>query len=147
MYLYADKNKEAARQRYIVTEIHDNGCRLRRFSSKLFGAKVYEVRLDEIYSIPIHQYNHKPPNSDSSDSQNSSDPQSEDSSDSKSDSGSDASHESIDIVSSEGESDSDLPEIPPELAANPDPTQQTVTTGRPGRKKTIPGHLKDYVLD
>ena len=147
VYLYADKNKEAARQRYIVTEIHDNGCRLRRFSSKLFGAKVYEVRLDEIYSIPIHQYNHKPPNSDSSDSQNSSDPQSEDSSDSKSDSGSNASHESIDIVSSEGESDNDLPDIPPELAANPDPTQQPVTTGRPGRKKTIPGHLKDYVLD
>ena len=56
VYLYNDNDKESARQRYIVTEINNEWCKLRKFSSKLFGIKVYDARLDECYCVPPYDY-------------------------------------------------------------------------------------------
>lgn len=53
VYLYADRDKTVPRQRYIVTELGEDGCyRLRKFTSQLFQKKVYEVKPNEVFTVP-----------------------------------------------------------------------------------------------
>ena len=52
VYLYNDRDKTSARQRYLVTSISGGWCQLRKFTSQLFGSKAYDVRLEECYTIP-----------------------------------------------------------------------------------------------
>lgn len=53
VYLYSDRDKTAPRQRYIITEICNNGnLKLRKFTSHLFQSKIYEVKPNEIFTVP-----------------------------------------------------------------------------------------------
>ena len=53
VYVFSDRDKTAARPRYIVSGFSDSGLiQLRRFTSKLLNRKVYDVSPDNIYKVP-----------------------------------------------------------------------------------------------
>ena len=52
VYIYQDRDKVTARQRYLVTNIKAKHVILRRFSTHLFGTKEYEAKLQDCYIVP-----------------------------------------------------------------------------------------------
>ena len=53
VYVYSDRDKTEARPRYMVCGFTDDGLvSLRRFSSKLFSSQSYEVKPNDIYTVP-----------------------------------------------------------------------------------------------
>ena len=127
VYLYSEKDKEAARYRYIVTEIHDNMCKIRRFTSHLLGKGTYDVKFDEIYSVPFTknlQQRHSYTESSSSD-----------------DSSPDCESSQETTVSHSDESSSPDEETEDEAIA----PQELVTAPRPVRARQPPKRFEDFV--
>ena len=52
VYLYGDKSKLKARERYMVVSINKDSCTVRKFTDSQFRAKTYSVKLDECYLVP-----------------------------------------------------------------------------------------------
>ena len=52
VYVHSDRNKLAARERYLVTSIKGEDVKIRKFCKKLFGLKEYDAKLTEIYCVP-----------------------------------------------------------------------------------------------
>ena len=52
VYIYSDRDKTEACQRYMVTGFTKQGYKLRKFTSKLFSIKEHEVKPSEIYTVP-----------------------------------------------------------------------------------------------
>ena len=53
VYLWADRDKESPRARYLVISIHGEWCKLRRFTKTLFGGRTYDAKLEECYTVPV----------------------------------------------------------------------------------------------
>ena len=49
VYLYSDGSKNQARPRYIIIDITDGWCTLRRLTDRLVGFKSYQAKLTEVY--------------------------------------------------------------------------------------------------
>ena len=52
VYVYQDRNKTTARQRYMITSINQDMVKMRKFTTQLFGTKEYEAKLTEIFKVP-----------------------------------------------------------------------------------------------
>ena len=53
VYVYGDRDKTVARCRYMVCGFTESGLvKLRRFSAKYFSSQVYEVKPNDIYTVP-----------------------------------------------------------------------------------------------
>ena len=52
VYLISDRNKLRARDRYIVTEVNDPWCHIKKFSGSQLRSTSYKVKLCECYVIP-----------------------------------------------------------------------------------------------
>ena len=52
VYVYNDRSKISARQRYIVTNMDGKWITLRKFTNNLFSNKEYQAKLQEIYKVP-----------------------------------------------------------------------------------------------
>ena len=53
VYLYADKDKEHHRPRYLVVSVTQGWCKLRRFTKKYFGFRTYDAKLEECFTVPV----------------------------------------------------------------------------------------------
>ena len=51
VYLYAERSKLSARDRYLVVSIDGGFCGLRKFTHRQFRNKVYNVRLSDVYPV------------------------------------------------------------------------------------------------
>lgn len=51
VYITRDKDKTKARERYLVVDVEDNRCRVRKFVNDQFRSKTYDLRLSDIYPI------------------------------------------------------------------------------------------------
>lgn len=51
VYLYGDRDKTKARDRYLVISLCDNKCQLRKFTKSQFRSKVYDVLLSQCYKV------------------------------------------------------------------------------------------------
>lgn len=61
VYVYKDRDKTEARPRYMVCGFTDDGLvSLRRFSAKLFSTQMYEVKSNDIYTVPDFYSDHIP---------------------------------------------------------------------------------------
>ncbi|PFX11981.1 hypothetical protein AWC38_SpisGene24133 [Stylophora pistillata] len=54
VYLVSDRNKLHARNCYLVTEINDPWCFVKKFSACQLRASSYKVKLSECYVVPTH---------------------------------------------------------------------------------------------
>ena len=52
VYLYVDRNKSAARNRYLVTSIEGNWCNIRKFVGSQLRKMSYRVRLTDCFIVP-----------------------------------------------------------------------------------------------
>ena len=52
VYIYTDRDKVKARQRYLFTAINGEWATLKRFTSKLLGSEEYKAKLNECYVVP-----------------------------------------------------------------------------------------------
>jgi hypothetical protein len=52
VYVYKDRSKTNARQRYLVTSVTTEWVTLRKFTENLFNGKEYKAKLSEIYKVP-----------------------------------------------------------------------------------------------
>ena len=52
VYLYGDRSKLKARERYIVVSVDKGSCMIRKFTDSQFRSPAYSVRLDECYLVP-----------------------------------------------------------------------------------------------
>ena len=52
VYIYTDRNKHSARNRYLVTSIDDEWCHIRKFIGNTLRANTYKVKPCEIYKVP-----------------------------------------------------------------------------------------------
>lgn len=52
VYLYADKNKLHARQRYLVVSIQDDWCYIKKFTGNQLRASSYKVKKTECFRVP-----------------------------------------------------------------------------------------------
>ena len=52
VYLYVDRNKSAARSRYLVTSIEGNWCNIRKFVGSQLRKMSYRVRLTDCFVVP-----------------------------------------------------------------------------------------------
>ena len=61
VYVYTDRDKTEARPRYMVCGFTDQGLvSLRRFSTKLFSKQTYDVKPNDIYTVPNFYRDHIP---------------------------------------------------------------------------------------
>jgi hypothetical protein len=51
VFLHKDRDKTRARDRYIVTQISDEWCKVRKFVKSQFRSKVYDVLISECYPV------------------------------------------------------------------------------------------------
>ena len=51
VYLYADRNKNAPRDRYLVASIEEEWCSIRKFVGNTLKANSYRVKTNEIYKV------------------------------------------------------------------------------------------------
>lgn len=56
VYLYRDRDKNKARDRYIVVSIDGNWCFIRKFSGSQLRSSSYKVKLSECYLVPCHTF-------------------------------------------------------------------------------------------
>ena len=116
VYLYADKDKEHHRPRYLVVSVNQGWCKLRRFTKKYFGFRTYDAKLEECFTVPVD--NTKLPKSEEILPQSESDSETEDEDNTKDkyysvhkeDSDSSRSEISYDSDSSLSESSEDMPD-------------------------------------
>jgi hypothetical protein len=52
VYIYTDRNKHSARNRYLVTSKDDEWCHIRKFIGNTLRANTYKVKPCEIYKVP-----------------------------------------------------------------------------------------------
>ena len=52
VYIHAEGSKLAARPRYIILEIVDQWCKVKRFANTKLGSHTYTVKLSECYTVP-----------------------------------------------------------------------------------------------
>lgn len=52
VYLYCDRNKSCARDRYLVTSVEGDWCNIRKFAGSQLRALSYRVRRHECYKVP-----------------------------------------------------------------------------------------------
>ena len=52
VYRYDDKSKLVARPRYLVLEVEDRWCKVKRFSDKRLGHITYSLKTSECYKVP-----------------------------------------------------------------------------------------------
>ena len=52
VYLYCDKNKSQARNRYLVVSIDNEWCLVKKFSGNQLRSTSYKVKLAECYHVP-----------------------------------------------------------------------------------------------
>ena len=52
VYLYTDRDKHCARNRYLVTEVDGHWCSIRKFSGSQLRSTPYRVKLSECYKVP-----------------------------------------------------------------------------------------------
>ncbi|PFX22438.1 hypothetical protein AWC38_SpisGene13038 [Stylophora pistillata] len=161
VYLVSDRNKLHARNRYLVTEINDPWCFVKKFSGCQLRASSYKVKLSECYVVPTQV------NSPSS-CVNQADDEVHDEQASVPDPPQppldithpfDANPESLDtsIPLPQGDggetlSDPKEPEVPrapvePDVSySNPDESRAQPAPPRPQRSRKPPSYLKDYVM-
>ena len=53
VYLYSDKDKHIARDRYLVVSIDDNWCNIRKFVGNTLRKSSYRVKCSECYKVPV----------------------------------------------------------------------------------------------
>ena len=51
VYIASDKDKTKARDRYLVVQVDDTHCRIRKFSKSQFRSKSYNVKLSDCYLV------------------------------------------------------------------------------------------------
>ena len=61
VYLYADRNKTRARDRYLVVEITGSFCNVKKFVGSQLRSTSYRVKMSECYRVPSEVVNHRPP--------------------------------------------------------------------------------------
>ena len=54
IYLYGDRNKSQARNRYLVVSINGEWCFVKKFSGNQLRASSYKVKLSECYRVPVN---------------------------------------------------------------------------------------------
>ena len=63
VYLHADKDKNKARDRYIVVSIDGKWCFIRKFTGSQLRSSSYKVKLAECFHVPSYAFSHiTPPN-------------------------------------------------------------------------------------
>ena len=155
VYLYGDRDKTAARQRYIVVEVNHEGLhKLRKFSSdETFRKEIFEVKPNDIYCVPQYYPNTLPSIPDESSDEDYEDASSEFQSHKEvstevNDQDADPRHRGDESSSSEnsGSSEEDLSEdpdssdsednIPPAVLTNPPEDVEQSTMIRLRRRKS-----------
>ena len=165
VYLISDRNKLRARDRYIVTEIYDPWCHIKKFTGSQLRATSYKVKLNKCFTIPA-QGSPPRPNEDTHDlNEDASTPvltpdrrpvvppteltlpydyRSHDTSPSITDDTANTIEEDTSVedenTATEYPVSKDLPSSPLCNSSSPN------STTRPQRIKKPPSHLKDYVL-
>ena len=56
VYLYNDRNKTRARDRYIVVVIEDEWCHIRKFVGSQLRSTTYKVKRSDCYVVPAHEF-------------------------------------------------------------------------------------------
>ena len=56
VYLFTDRDKTKARDRYLVTSIEGRWCYIRKFIGSQLRSSSYRVKLSECYSVPAHVF-------------------------------------------------------------------------------------------
>ena len=54
IYLYGDRNKSQARNRYLVVSINGEWCFVKKFSGNQLRASSYKVKFSECYRVPVN---------------------------------------------------------------------------------------------
>ena len=54
VYLFSDYDKHRARNKYIVMDIQNNDCVLKKFTDSQLRNRLYTVKLSDVYCIPTH---------------------------------------------------------------------------------------------
>ena len=63
VYLYSDRNKTRARDRYLVVEVTGPFCNVRKFVGSQLRSTSYRVKMSECYRVPSEVVNFRPPTS------------------------------------------------------------------------------------
>lgn len=98
VYLYNDRNKCQARDRYLVVDINDEWCTIKKFAGSQLRNTSYKVKVAECYKVPF--LNDQPLNFNQNDSD------------------SDIDERNDDIMPAESNSPPQLPNIPPVISPN-----------------------------
>ena len=65
IYINSDRSKTHPRERYIVTAIYKNTCKVQKFTGRQLRARPYIVNQDDVITIPVWKFEHDDsPNSD-----------------------------------------------------------------------------------
>ena len=164
VYLYSDRDKTRARDRYLVSSVEGAWCNIRKFRGSQLRSASYRVKKSECYRVPSHwehtSMHRMPPPPD------------------------DTAHEDDDIYLQPAPRPPDPPHIPTELSTPADDSSDIVpiteeftphsamgssetptpvtdeepptpaqpcstvpTHRRSSRQRSLPKHLKDFVLD
>ena len=67
VYLYSDRNKSQARDRYLVTSADQNWCNVHKFKGDQLRNSSYRVKKTECYKVPEIPFNQHHRDNDSSD--------------------------------------------------------------------------------
>ena len=60
VHLCSDKSKHHPRERYLLTNIDGNWCRVRKFVGSQLQANLYKVPLNEVYRVPSPKVHFQP---------------------------------------------------------------------------------------
>ena len=61
VFLYADRDKTRARDKYIVTSVSGTQCQIRKFTKTQFRSKVYDVKIGDCYPVISNALAQSPP--------------------------------------------------------------------------------------
>ena len=134
VYLYSDRNKHQARERYIVKDVLTNTCSVQKFAGSQLRARTYTVNRADISIVPSWKFSDDEQLSDEDD-----DADHAKSYYTRNDESSDEVEDSGDEVFDEEEND---PNVDPEVM----PNQQREIRTRSGRSVRTPSRFGDYIM-
>jgi len=60
VYIWSDKNKSQARDRYLVVSVDGEWCYIRKFTGAQLRSSSYKVKLSDCYTVPGYSHSHVP---------------------------------------------------------------------------------------
>ena len=119
IYLYCDRDKHRARDRYLVVSVDNDWCNIRKFVGNTLRKMSYRVKCSECYKVPVKHIPQSQVSDEDSDAESDVAFQNED----NVQVGSDLESQEMDIPS--------VPDIPVEISGNYQPSSDTSTMPRP----------------